>query len=63
MDVQNNEELFEQLMQKFIYFLDHVKDESYLVLKFVEPVMFDCLNKAMGVWVKADGIIFETSHH
>ena len=41
MCVQNNEELFELLMQKYIYFLDHVKDETYLTLKFVEPIMYD----------------------
>ena len=49
MRVQNNEELFELLMQKYIYFLDHVKDETYLTFTFVEPIMYDCLRKSMGV--------------
>ena len=49
MCVQNNEELFELLMQKYIYFLDHVKDETYLTFTFVEPIMYDCLRKSMGV--------------
>ncbi|XP_070183632.1 uncharacterized protein [Littorina saxatilis] len=46
--VSNNGELFEGLVKKFIYLLDHVKDEVYLTFRFVEPIMENCLNEAMG---------------
>ncbi|KAK7501739.1 hypothetical protein BaRGS_00007170 [Batillaria attramentaria] len=47
--VQNNGSLFDGLVQKFIYFLDNIKDESYLMLRFARAVADDCLGKAMGV--------------
>ncbi|KAK7116580.1 hypothetical protein V1264_002240 [Littorina saxatilis] len=46
--VKNNGDLFEGLVKKFMYVLDHVKDEVYLTYRFVNSIMDNCLGKAMG---------------
>ncbi|XP_076465519.1 LOW QUALITY PROTEIN: uncharacterized protein LOC143297198 [Babylonia areolata] len=47
-DVKGDSKLYEGLMTKFLHFLNHVDDKVYLTLKFVQPVMYECLNNAMG---------------
>ncbi|KAL8602242.1 hypothetical protein ACOMHN_022755 [Nucella lapillus] len=46
--VKGDKDLFDSLMPKYLHFLNNARDEVYLTYRFVMPVMYYCLNKAMS---------------